>query len=120
MNKWQKANLESADFEKAFDVFTTSQIEARQLLTPDTIEIITQNFKDTPLRHFAISFSYNYLFVLIPHTDGWTAPLFYEQLSFLFHIPALFNFKNFPYEWDTDSLYRQRFQQDKQNDWKTT
>lgn len=117
MNKWQKANLESADFEKLFDVFTTSQIESRQLLAPDTIEIITQNFKDISLSHFAISFSHNYLFVLIPHADEWTSPLFYKQLSFLFHIPALFNFKNFPYEWDTDSLYRQRFQQDKQNDW---
>ncbi len=117
MKNWQKANLESTAFEKEFDVFTTSQIEARQLLTPDTIEILAQNFKDIPLSHFAISFSHSYLFVLIPQTDEWTSPLFYEQLSFLFNIPTLFNFKNFPYEWNTDTLYRERFQQDKQNDW---
>lgn len=113
---WQKATLESVDFEKEFDVFTTNQIEARQLLTPDTMEAIIQSFKNVSLSEFVISFSHNCLFVMVPHADEWTSPGFYEKLAFLFQIPTLFNFKNFPYEWDTDTLYRQRFQQDKQND----
>lgn len=118
MDGWQKATLESVAFEKEFDVFTTSQLEARQLLTPDTMEAIIQNFKNVSLSEFVISFSQSYLFVLVPHADEWTSHRFYTQLAFLFQIPNLFNFKNFPYEWDTDTLYRERFQQDKQNDWK--
>ena len=37
-SKYSRAKLESPDFEKAFEVYTTDQVESRYLLTPDVMQ----------------------------------------------------------------------------------
>jgi len=49
----QKAGLESTEFEKAFEVYTSDQVEARYLLTPDIISKLNElerTFRGSKLR----------------------------------------------------------------------
>ena len=113
---FQKTTLESIEFENIFDVYTTNPQEARLVLPPDVMQVLIDKISTRLLSNFSISFANGFLCVLLPHLKRLDDTQAYLQLKFLTEIPQLFDFKNFPYEWENDTLYRKRQEQDQEND----
>ena len=80
------------------------------------MQVLIDKISTRLLSNFSISFANGFLCVLIPHLKRLDDNLAYLQLKFLTEIPQLFDFKGFPYEWENDTLYRQRQEQDQEND----
>ena len=61
-SKFDRARLESPDFEKLFEVFTTDQVEARYLLTPDVMQAILDLEKAFHGARIRLAFSNGYIY----------------------------------------------------------
>ena len=113
---FKKTTLESIEFENIFDVYTTDPQEARLVLPPDVMQVLIDKISTRLLPNFSISFTGGFLCVLLPHLKRLDDKHAYLQFKFLTEIPQLFDFKNFPGEWENDALYRKRQEQDQEND----
>jgi hypothetical protein len=60
-----KVNLENLDFEKLFNTYSTNQVEARYILTPDMMERLLK-LNELFQTKISYSFAYNQVFIAIP------------------------------------------------------
>lgn len=87
LQKWnamrpQLIKLEDVEFEKAFAVYGTDQVEARYILSPALMQRILQ-FKQKSKSKIALSFIGSEVFVAVPLNDNlFEAPFFSSMVNF--------------------------------------
>lgn len=85
INKYDKSRVEvdSAEFEKAYDMFTTDKVHAMEILTSDLIEEFNKYQEDTK-HNIQIRIKNNRLFFRIACGATFEAPMIKDALSYEF------------------------------------
>ncbi len=87
LQKWnasrpQLIKLEDVEFEKAFAVYGTDQVEARYILSPALMQRIMQ-FREKSKSKIALSFIGSEVFIAVPLNDNlFEAPFFSSMINF--------------------------------------
>ncbi|MCL2888535.1 MAG: DUF3137 domain-containing protein [Elusimicrobia bacterium] len=104
-SKLSRVKLEWAQFEEAFDVYTTSQIDARTIMQPDFMEAVYNFRQQRSISDLFISFYDNKMLVFIKNDDWpynpknqFSPEKYYQKMDLLLKIPEMLNYKSFAKE----------------------
>ena len=77
----QRAELEDPEFEKAFEVYTTDQVEARFLLTPDMMQALVELERTFHGKKLRCAFSGEEMFVVVEGGDLFEPGSMFQPLD---------------------------------------